>query len=187
MTQNNVKKQILIFTIGSLLNLLLFCLTKYTAFPFWLDYTGTLYITALCGIVMGSVSFLIHTVLLWVLIDGAVSLLPAIPIILVMATIYLFIKDDSKSVIKNFAMALCSITIAFISNVLIFLCCKTPIGRYEVYSDIFKSLTSDFGKFYAAFCTSAAITFSELLLCFMILAVASVLTPRRSDNLTFKK
>ena len=169
------------------MNLLLFCLTKYTGFPFWLDYTGTLYITALCGIAMGCASLIIHTILLWILIDGAVSLLPALPVLLVIVIIHLFIKEDSKSIIKSFAMALCSISGAFICNVLILLCCKSPVGRYGIYSNIFSSLVSDFGKFNASFYTGAAITFSEMLLCFLILSAVSLLTPRRSDNLIFRK
>ncbi len=81
-------KQLILFLIGCAANIVLFCLSKYLHFPLWLDFTGSFYITAVCGPLPGVISFLLHITLLAVLIDGAGALWLALPMLFAGAVVY---------------------------------------------------------------------------------------------------
>ena len=81
-------KQHILFLIGCAANIVLFCLSKYLHFPLWLDFTGSFYITAVCGPLPGVISFLLHITLLAVLIDGAGALWLALPMLFAGAVVY---------------------------------------------------------------------------------------------------
>ncbi|MBQ8605719.1 MAG: hypothetical protein IJ408_03195 [Clostridia bacterium] len=187
MTRLSAKKQILIFIIGSVLNLLLFALTHYTKFPIWLDHTGTLIISLTCGPILGIASLILHTVIVFVFVFRWSALLQMIPILAIVLIIYYFNKDEGKSFYKDLSVALCSASSAFIINTLIFLCCPAPLGRYEYYCEAFAVLTQAGSKLWASIITSGAISFIEVLLSFLILSVLMLILPKRDENLIFKK
>lgn len=180
------KKQALIFIIGSAINLLLFCLTKYTAFPLWMDYSGTLYITAFCGPFTGAVSLVVHTLLLCLLIDKAAAILPALAIMAIMAVIWFFGQDDTKSIRKSLSVGYISVLAATFVNTIVFVCCKAPLGRYAFYGDIFKAATQSGGKFFASLLLASGLI-TEVILSLAIVGIAWLLTPKRGDNLIFRK
>ena len=188
MARPSVKKQIFIFIIGSILNLLLFCITKYTPFPFWPDYAGTLYIAVLCGPILAIPSLILHTAIPCMIIDGAgwSALLPAISILLVILLIYYSHKSGEKNAYKSISTAFLSGIVCFICNTVIFLCCKMPLGRYAIFSEIFSAGINTGGKLFASVVLAAAISFTEIFLTFIILECAWLLTPKR-ENIIFKK
>lgn len=187
MTRNSPKKQTLLFIIGSAINLALFCLSKYTAFPLWLDYTGTLYITALCGPMFGFLSFIIHTALLVTLIDGWTAIIAAIPILFVCFIGYLFGKEDDKSLQGGLAAAFLALVSAFVSSTAVFYCVSSLPHRYSSYTALFETVINDSGKFFGAVTIASVTTLTEVLLMLVLFAIAWLITPKSNETLIFKK
>lgn len=185
----SIKKQILLFIVGSILNAVLFCLTRYTGLyenmPFWVDYTGSVYISILCGPLIGGISLILHTVAISILL-GKYAFLSAIPIVLIIVVIYIFLQNDSRNFQGGMAAAFLSSIIAYISNIVIMLSFG-PVGKYQFYSESYTLLSSQSGKFAASLMTCAIFTFIEVIVCFAILVVVILLTPKREGNVIFKK
>lgn len=187
MARNSSKKQALLFIIGSAINLTLFCLSKYTVFPFWLDYTGSIYITALCGLPLGLLSLIIHTALLTALIDGWSALITVIPILLVCIIGHLFGKQPDKSLHAGLAAAFIALVSAFISHTAVLLCVSSLPKRYGSYTPLFELVANSSGKLSGAVTTASVITFTDILLTLLLFTLAWLITPKSNENIIFKK
>ena len=187
MNRNSAKKQILLFIVGCLINLGMFCISKYAAFPLWLDYTGSLYISVLCGLPLGLLSIVLHTVILIVLIDGWTALLSVIPVLFLCIIGHLFGKAPDKSVQGGLAGAFIATVGSFIAGALAILCYGNLPHRYESYGEFFNVVLQSSGRFFAAVTMSSIITLTEILCTIALFGIAYTLTPKTNDNLIFKK
>ena len=187
MIRNNPKKQILLFFIGCAINVLLFILAKYTPMPLWLDYTGSLYITIMCGPLYAFLSLVLHTTFLAILIDGWTAVLIAIPWLIVCIIFYLFDKNGLCSHSDGIAATFLAIISSFISYSAIFLISPILPHRYENIAEIANTVAEGFGKFYASITLASVLTFTEILLSVLLFAFIWFITPRAKDNMIFKK
>lgn len=186
--RNSPVKQLILFLIGSVLNVALFCLSKYLGFPLWLDFTGSLYITAVCGPFLGGFSLLLHSAVLAALIDGVCALWLIIPAVFACAVIYLskrfeLFKTPLGYVCSMFLTALSAAAGYFT----IFIINFNPPARYDVYSDALSSVMRSHGVFLGTVISSIAIAFAEFIPCLALFSAAYFLTPRPKSSLSFKK
>jgi len=186
--RNTPTKQLILFLVGSAINVALFCLSKYFGFPLWLDFAGSFYITVLCGPAYGLLSVVLHTATLAALIEGMSALWLLIPMLLAGGVIY------TAGRLKLFSDPLgcvCSLFLAtvggFLGNLVIFLIRIPPTERYALYTGAFNAFIHSHGTFVGTVLGSAAISFAELIPCFLIFAGAYYLTPQQKSSLSFKK
>lgn len=187
MVRNNPKKQFILFLIGCAINVLLFILAKYTRMPLWLDYTGSIYITVMCGPVYAFASVFLHTALLALLIDGPTALLVAVPMLLVCVIFFVFDKNGLTSHLDGVAAAFISIIAAFISMSLITLICGALPARYAPLSYLYEAVASESGRLFAAITVASVVAFTEVLVSILLFALIWLITPRAKDNMIFKK
>lgn len=187
MIRNNPKKQILLFFIGCAINVLLFILTKYTPMPLWLDYTGSLYVTVMCGPLYAFLSLALHTLLLTVLIDGWTAVLVALPWLIVCIIFYLYDKRRLTSHADGIAASFLAVISTFISYSAVFLILPILPHRYENLAEIANTVADGFGKFYASITLASVLTFTEVLLSILLFALVWFITPKAKDNMIFKK
>lgn len=177
MNRNTVMRQIVLFIIGSVINLGMFCLSKYAGFPVWADFAGSLYITALCGAVTGYVSVALHTVLMCVLIDGAYALWYALPACIACAAVYI-LKRINKGMLAPTAVG-CG---AFISSVLSFFALWLSFatggfyGRREALLNVGSQMLC-----------AAGVSLLETALTFIIFYIIYIITPKNTEILKFKR
>lgn len=187
MSRNTPAKQLAYFTAGSLINLVLFCLSKYTAFPLWLDYTGSLYITAKAGATLGIPSVILHTLMLTFFIDGTTALWSLLPIGAVCLLIFLLDNANIMTKEHNKPYAIMSMVFAaFGGHLISFLCMPSLPTRYLSYKPAFDALWNSHGRFMAAVLLAAAIAFIEIMLSILLLILAEFVTPKSGDGLSFR-
>lgn len=175
------------FLIGSAVNAVLFCLSKYLGFPLWLDYSGSLYIAALCGPLPALLSALIHTVMLTALIDGAPALWMMLPMFLCcLVLFYARLSDALATGIGKLGVLLAVTAAGFFGSFLPVVIHGAP-GRYSAYADAFAALSQVCGRFFAAVFFSGAAAFCIFLPSALIALGMYVITPKPSMGLTFKK
>lgn len=181
-------KQLISFLIGSVLNVALFCLSKYLGFPLWLDFTGSLYITAVCGPFLGGFSLLLHSAVLAALIDGTCALWLIIPAVFACAVIYLSKRFELLEIPLGYVCSVFSTALAAgVGYFMIFIINFKPPARYDVYSDILSLLIRSHGVFLDTVILSIAIAFAEFIPCLALFSAAYFLTPRQKSSLSFKK
>lgn len=186
--RNSPLKRLVMFSVGSALNVALFCLSKYLGFPLWLDYTGSFYITAVCGPVAGALSVILHTLLIVFLIDGVCALWLVIPAVFVSTVICAtnqsgFLKTPFSYITSMFGSMLAGALgyfIIFASNY------RLP-SRYEEYLDAMSGVMQSYGGFLGTVYASLALAFTELIVCLLLFSAAYFLTPRPKSSLSFKK
>lgn len=186
--RNSPLKQFILFSIGSALNVALFCLSKYLGFSLWLDFTGSLYITAVCGPVLGAFSLLLHVTLITILIDGVCALWLIIPMTFACAVLYI---SKRFSLLKKPLSYVCGMFLttlaAFLGYFIVFIINYMPPARYSAYADALSALIQSHGRFLGCVLSSAAIAFAELVPCLLLFTAAYFLTPRPKSSLSFKK
>ena len=186
MTRQSLGKQILIFLIGTVINLILFSLSKYAGFPFWTDYTGSFIITALAGPVLGTVSVIIHTLILTILIDGIAALWLLIPMLCVATVISLFVKSGSFDTAKGYFLCVfLSSTVAGTVTAITMIFAGVT-GRYAVYAPVYTALHESIGKVAGSIILASGIAAVELLISFAVMTLVMTLMPRQRDGLSFK-
>lgn len=186
MTRQSLGKQILIFLIGTVLNLLLFSLSKYAGFPFWTDYTGSFLITALSGSILGVISILLHTLILTILIDGLSALWLLIPMLCVAAVISVFVKSGSFDTAKGYFLCVFSSSAASGLITAIVMMFAGVTGRYTVYAPVYTALHESIGKIAGSVILASGIAAVELLISFAVMTLVMILIPRQRDGLSFK-
>lgn len=188
MQRNSPAKQILFFLIGSLINIALFTLSKYTAFPLWWDYTGSFYITSACGPTLGFVSAALHTAILAILIDGPTALWMFLPAAAICGVLTLYqramLNGRGYSVPETVGVGT---VCAWAPMFLAFICSPSLPTRYLGYNGAFEALWNTHGKFLSALILSAGVTLVEILPSMMILLLLSLITPKNRDGLSFHK
>lgn len=180
-------KQLILFLIGCAANIVLFCLSKYLHFPLWLDFTGSFYITAVCGPLPGVISFLLHITLLAVLIDGAGALWLALPMLFAGAVVY---AAKHFSLLGKPLYHVCTVFLsslaASVGYFIIFISNRLP-ARYESYRSVINAVIESHGRFLGALLPGLAIAFAEMIPCLALFTAMYLLTPRPKSSLSFKK
>lgn len=186
--RNSPLKQFVIFTVGSALNAALFFLTKYTGFPLWLDFTGSMYITVAAGPVFGCASLLLHTLLLTLLIDGSNALWLLIPGVLCCSVLYALKQLGMFAKAPGYIGAmLITAASGTVGNFLIFAINKYPPSRYASALAALSDMKSAYGGFIGTVMLSAALAFAELVPSLILFSAAYFATPRQKRILSFKK
>jgi len=180
MYRNSILKQIVIFIIGSIINVGMFCLSKYAGFPVWADFAGSVYITALAGPVAGALSVILHTLITVILIDGVYALWLGLPALLVCAVIYFFrIREIPFSFLNVCAFGCISALINFVCLYISFI--PTDVaGRRAVLATVIVD------RFTCIF-TAAGIALLEACLTALVFFIAFLLTPKNDEKLIFKR
>ena len=186
MTRKTLGQRILLFIIGTAVNLVLFCLSKYAGCPLWADFTGAFLIAAGCGPVMGVISVLLHTGLLTILIDGTAALLLAPAILAAVTLIGLSAMKGSFETPSG--LIICAFASTSIASVLNFLCFLIfgMTGRYAIYTTAYTALHESVGKLIGSLLLSVGITGAEFIFSFIILLILIMLVPKKRDGLSFK-
>ncbi len=180
MYRNSILKQIILFIIGSLINLGMFCLSKYAGLPVWADFAGSVYITALAGPVWGAISVIVHTLLVVILIDGAYALWLGLPALLVCALVYFFrVREISFTPLNACAFGCISAFISFVCLYISFIPTDVAGRRLALAHVITDRFTCLF--------TAAGIAFLESCLTALVFFIAFLLTPKKDDKLIFKR
>lgn len=175
------------FLVGSAVNALLFCLSKYLGFPLWLDYSGSLYIAALCGPVPGLLSALLHTLVLTLLIDGPCAMWMMLPLFFCcLVLFYARLADAFSNAAGKTGVLLCVTAAGFAGLFLPVIISGTP-GRFEAYVGVFNALREVCGRFFSAIFISGAGAFCMFLPSALIALGLYVITPKPSAGLSFKK
>ena len=186
--RNSPTKQLVLFVTGSVINVALFCLSKYLGFPLWLDFAGSFYITAVCGPFLGILSLILHITAVTVLIDGVCALWLAIPMAMACAVIY---TANRFNMLGKPLSHLCTMFVTSIAAALgyfiVFIINYLPPARYLAYESAFSAMIHSNGKFFGTVILSLAIAFSEMIPCLAVFTAAYMLTPRPKSSLSFKK
>jgi hypothetical protein len=185
--RRSASKKFILFIIGCAVNIILFSLSKYLKFPLWLDFTGSFYITAVCGPLPGAVSFIIHITLLAVLIDGVGALWLALPMLFAAAVIYtakhfFLLGKPLYHVCTVFLSSLA----ASVGYFVIFIANQLP-ARYESYRGALNAVAESHGRLLGALLPAIAISFAEMIPCLSLFTAMYFLTPRPKSSLSFKK
>ncbi len=181
MNRNTVMRQIVLFIIGSVINLGMFCLSKYAGFPIWADFAGSVYITALCGAVGGGISIVLHTLIMCILIDGSYALWLALPAIIACAAVYVLKRLNSDSLSPT--VIGCG---ASVSSVLTFFALWLSFaasgfhGRREVLLPFATNINSQ------VIC-AAGVALLETALTFIVFYIIYIITPKNNEILKFKR
>lgn len=186
--RNSPLKQTVLFVVGCVVNLIFFSLSKYLSFPLWLDYTGSFYITVMCGPILGFISVLVHTLLLVILVDGAAALWLFLPAAAICAVLTMQMKAaEMRSEFSNWKIATLTTTAAWVMNFLSFICSPNLPGRYFIYNEAFKAICNSNGKFISSLILSAGITLPETLISLALLLGMIIISPKSHNGLSFRK
>ena len=175
------------FFIGSAVNVVLFCLSKYLGFPLWLDYSGSLYVAALCGPMPALLSAAIHTVMLTALIDGAPALWMMLPLFLCcLVLFYARMSDALATGIGKTGVVFALSAAGFLGTFLPVIIHGAP-GRFSGYAEAFSALSAVCGRFFAAIFFSGAAAFCFYMPSALIALGLYTITPKPKGGLSFKK
>lgn len=186
--RNSPVKQFALFTVGSILNVALFCLSKYLGFPLWLDFTGSFFIIAVCGPYWGALSLALHVTLLVSLIDGICALWLVIPAAFVSAVIYAAMRLGLFKTPLGYAASMFAAMLSgALGYFIIFVIDYQLPFRYSEYFDAMSVVMQSYGGFLGAVFASLALAFAELIPCLILFTAAYFITPRPKSSLSFKK
>lgn len=180
MYRNSLLKQTVIFIIGSIINIGMFCLSKYAGFPFWADYAGSVYITVLAGANFGIVSILLHAMLTVLLIDKWYALWYTLAALGTCTVMFIFRKREHRLGIRNVCSgAFMSAAISF-GTVWLSLLTSGAHGRRAW-------LAAYLPDNLAVCLCSAGIGLIEGALTIAVFYILFLLTPKTDDKLIFKR
>ena len=176
-----------IFAAGSLINIALFLLARYTPFPLWLDFSGSIYISYALGPISGGASVLLHLILCsFLLSPAAFWLLPAMLSLCLLTAFF-----SRRRFMDNFLISLSAVFITIICAVLVtFLISfvfKSPIPGYTAFSTYMSSLITAYGNVTAHLYFACATKFPELALSWAAAGLCILITPRQKSKIGFKR
>ena len=178
------RRTILIFLIGSVLNIVLFVLARYAHFPLWLDFSGSIFISFTLGAVLGVVSVLLHILLTALLYSGfnALWLLPAMLCLCLLTAFFASHRFMENPFISLSAVFITIISTLFIAYIMTFILESKIISHAYL-----AQLKSTFGEGIAFLYFVCGTKLPDLVLSWALTGICVLLTPKQKSVIGFKR